>query len=132
MNTEKSPTPSTTIPAWVRELFLSIDRRDATAFAGFVAPQGQFRYGSNPAVQGRENVEKFVAGFFASMNGLSHTLENVWEQPGVVFIEGRVRYHLLDDRHVEVPFCNLFRMEGHLVKDYLVFTDPTPLLPPRA
>lgn len=120
------------IPAWVRQLFQSIDARDATAFAAYLAEDGAFRYGSQQAVIGRAAVREHVAGFFSGVSGLSHDLAGFWwgGTGEICFVQGEVTYHLPNATRVTLPFLNLFRMRDSAIVDYLVYTDPTPLLQP--
>ncbi|HLG20527.1 MAG TPA: nuclear transport factor 2 family protein [Bdellovibrionota bacterium] len=117
------------VPSWVRELFDSIDRKDARAFASFLTEDARFRYGSQAMIQGKSAIEKFVAGYFASLQTIRHTIEEVWsaDQGNTWFIEGTVEYTLAKGRSVQVPFLNHFSMQEGRIRDYLVFTDPTPL-----
>ena len=120
------------IPDWVHRLFASIDAKDADAFAGFLAEDARFRYGSQPVVVGREAVNCYVSDFFAGMGGLSHELLGFWwgmpEQ--VCFVQGEVTYTLAGNRRVTVPFLNLLRTTEAGIADYRVYTDPTPLFLP--
>lgn len=120
------------IPAWVRQLFHSIDARDAAAFADYLTEDGSFRYGSQPVVAGRDAVREHVAGFFAGLSGLSHELTGFWWGPArdTCFVQGEVTYHLPNAAVVTLPFLNLFHMRGTAIVDYLVYTDPTPLSQP--
>ncbi len=120
------------IPDWVRQLFASIDAQDADAFAGFLAEDARFRYGSQPVVAGREAVRGYVADFFAGLGGLSHELLGFWrgEPEQVCFVQGEVTYILAGNRRVTVPFLNLLRTTDAGIADYRVYTDPTPLFLP--
>lgn len=117
------------IPAWVRQLFQAIDARDASAFSAFLAEDGVFRYGSQPAVAGRHAVREHVAAFFSGMEGLSHELTGFWwgRSGETCFVQGVVTYQLADAARVTLPFLNLFHMRDAAIVDYLVYTDPTPL-----
>ena len=117
------------LPVWIHPLFASIDARDATAFAAFLAEDGTFRYGSQPAVAGRAAVREYVTGFFAGLEGLSHELLGFWwGVPGeLCFVQGEVTYRLADGRRRTLPFFNLFRLRGAEIAEYLVYTDPTPM-----
>jgi ketosteroid isomerase-like protein len=119
-------------PLWVRNLFQSIDQRDAHTFSEFLAEDGVFRYGSQPAVAGREAVRDYVAGFFSGLSGVRHELTGFWwgQENKVCFVQGNVIYHLANDAQVTVPFLNLLRMRDAAIVEYLVYTDPTPLSQP--
>ena len=116
-----------TQPAWIDELFASIDAMDPDRFVSFLTDDAVFRYGSSPAAEGRTTVREGVAGFFTTVKALGHTIEGVWEQPDVVFVQGLVHYTRHDDSKVSIPFCNCLKMNGEKIREYLVYIDPTPM-----
>ncbi len=105
------------------ELFAAIDAMDADRFAAFLAPDCTFRFGNLPAVEGRDAVRGFVAGFFDALGGIRHELVDRIEAPGRVAMHGFVTYTRKDGSTLRVPFANLFRTEGGQVRDYLIFID---------
>ena len=76
-----------TQPAWIDELFASIDAMDPDRFVSFLTDDAVFRYGSSPSTQGKGAIRDGVAGFFSMFKGLSHTLEGIWTQPDAVFVQ---------------------------------------------
>ena len=67
---------------WVEDLFSTIDRMDAEAFAGFITEDGSFRFANWPQARGREAIVETVGQFFAGISGISHDLVGVWTVPG--------------------------------------------------
>lgn len=118
-------------PAWPR-LFAAIDSRDADAFAAFLTPDGEFRFGNGPAVVGRDAVRAAVAGFFAAIGGCSHRMLRSWEGPGTVACEGEVTYRRLDGARVTVPFANAFTLRDSAIASYRIYIDNAPLWAQRA
>ena len=118
---------TTSINPKVTELFAAIDRMDAKGFAGFLAEDGRFWFGNQPAVQGRRAVEEAVGGFFSSLGGLSHQLHRAFEQQGAMVVEGEVTYTRKDARQVTLPFCNTFVMKGEGIAEYRIYADLAPL-----
>lgn len=112
---------------WYTRLFETIDAKDADGFAAHITDDGRFRYGSSPAVEGRRGIRDFVEQFLGSVEGTKHTLERTWETPDTRFVAGDVTYYLGDGREVTVPFLNRFEMDGELIRDYLIYIDPSPL-----
>lgn len=112
---------------WLKNLFATIDRKDADGFVELLTADARFRFGSAEAVCGREAVRAAVAGFFSTVEGLSHSVTQVWEEAGVVLTEGDVTYTLGEGRELTLPFLNVFRMDGELVADYRIYIDPSPL-----
>jgi len=110
-------------PDWVAELFSAIDRQDAGAFAARLAEDAVFRFGNAEAVRGRASVQSAVAGFFESIAGLEHDLAEVWTLPGAIASHGTVTYTRHDRSRLTVPFATIFKLEGDLIRDYLIFSD---------
>jgi ketosteroid isomerase-like protein len=115
---------------WIVELFQKIDRKDAEGFAAFVAPDGTFTYANNPPVKGRAEIARSVSGFFGAIRGLRHDLQSVQTVRNGLVIEGRVTYDRHDGTQVSYPFCNVFELEGGLVKRYAIYVDASTLFAP--
>jgi ketosteroid isomerase-like protein len=111
---------------WGR-LFAAIDARDAGAFAAFLTPDGEFRFGNAPPVRGRASVEAAVAGFFTAIGGVSHRLIQSWSAPGTAACEGEVTYLRLDGRRVTLNFVNVFELRGAEIASYRIYIDNAPL-----
>ena len=117
---------------WMDRLIASIDAMDENKFCEFIAEDGEFRYGSQPAVVGRDAVREYVKAFFSGFKGLSHDVHEsrVLDDGNTVFMIGEVSYTRLDDSIVTIPFLNKLKMDGDLVKEYHVYADPTPVFAP--
>jgi ketosteroid isomerase-like protein len=114
-------------PEWVARLFRAIDTSDVGAFAQFLAGDAVFTFGNQEPVRGRENVRNVVAGFFASIDGTRHDIAETWVQGESVIIRGAVTYTRKDRSTLTVPFANVLRMEGDLIKDYQIYVDTSQL-----
>ena len=82
---------------------------------------------NDSSVDGRAVGRGAVAGFFASVKGMKHVLLGTWEHPDAVIVQGEVTYTRPDDSEVTLPFANIWRMQGELIDDYLIYIDITPL-----
>jgi limonene-1,2-epoxide hydrolase len=102
---------------------------DAEAFLSFLTEDAVFVYGSQDPVKGRDAVRAYVAGFFATLERLEHTVEDEWaiDEERVAFVQGNVTYGLPNGRSVSIPFLNLFRLRDDKIAEYRVYVDPTPL-----
>ena len=109
------------------DLFAAIDARDGDAFVAFLTPDGSFRFGSAPAVQGRDAIRDAVAGFFSSIAGCRHALDKTIRDGNTIICEGTVTYLRLDDREVSVPFTDVFELDGDLIDKYKIYIDISPL-----
>ncbi len=115
---------------WMEELFATIDSLDSEAFAAYITPDGMFRWGSFPEMNGTEAIVKFVTGFFSMLTGLSHNIENIWQADGdsdIILVKGTITYTIPNGDKVTLNFLNQFLMQGKMIREYLIYADPTPL-----
>lgn len=108
---------------WIASLFTAIDTKDAVAFAQFLDENVVFRFGNADAAHGRATAQAIVAGFFDSIASLSHDVHDVWETDSAVISHGFVTYTRHNGTTLSVPFCNVFKMNGNLIGEYLIFAD---------
>jgi len=111
----------------VADLFASIDAMDTERFLCFIAEDGTFRFGSAPAVTGRDAIRGAVDGFFATLAGLRHVLHRVIDDGTALACEGEVTYTRHDGRQVTLPFANVFGLENGLISEYAIYIDIAPL-----
>ena len=112
-----------TMESWLMDLFTCIDTRDAGGFAQYLSENVEFRFGNSPLVNGRVDVMRAVEGFFRSIGGVRHELEQSWRHAESVVCHGRVTYTRRDGSTLSVPFANVFSLSGKLVSRYLIFVD---------
>ncbi len=112
---------------WVNSLFAAIDRQDAAAFAAFLAEDARFAFGNLPAVAGRDAIREFVAGFFASIRAVSHSVPDAWQSGDALTCCGEVTYTRHDGSTLSVPFANVLLMAGDRVRDYRIYADTSAL-----
>ncbi len=104
-------------------LFPAIDRLDGEAFASYMTEDVEFIFGNAEPVKGRENVQRAVEGFFDSISGLTHQIDQRLfnDQGSAVF--GTVTYRRKNGTELEVPFANLFLMAGDKIRSYRIVLD---------
>lgn len=111
----------------INELFTAIDAMDAVKFASFILEDGSFQFGNWPPVVGRSNIEQTVTGFYTSIKSLKHHLIDVVESGGNLVSRGEVTYTRHNDTSITLPFCNFFKMEAGLVRNYQIYIDVSTL-----
>lgn len=107
----------------VKRLFAAIDKKDADAFVSFLTEDAAFYFANAPVVKGRESIHNAVAQFFSALKGLQHSIQEIWESGSVVICEGKVKYTRINGSELTIPFADIFRMEGDLIKDYRIYMD---------
>ena len=112
---------------WIDALFAAIDGKDAEAFTGFIAEDARFVFANQPAVEGRDAIRDFVAGFFASIRAVSHRVPDTWRAEDAVICRGEVTYVRHDGTALTVPFANVLVMHGDRVRDYRIYMDASAL-----
>ena len=108
---------------WIAQLFQSIDDRDSDAFMTFLSDDVLFRFGNAEPVNGKVAAAHAVRGFFESINAIQHHLLETWAQQDAVICHGIVTYTRKDSSTLNVPFANIFKLEGNLIREYLIFVD---------
>lgn len=111
----------------IKHLFEIIDRKDTSGFIEFLTDDVHFRFGNMPAVHGNKEVGQMIQGFYDSIKSLSHDLDNIRESDGVVVCNGQVNYTRHDSSTLSVPFANIFKMDGNLIREYLIYADTSEL-----
>lgn len=116
--------------AWhgrLRSLFAAIDGKDTERFLGFLTNEATFRFGSAPAVHGRDAIRAAVDGFFESIAASHHTLTQTIAGNDVLVCEGEVTYTRHDGTKLTLPFANVFELEGGIISAYKIYVDAGPL-----
>jgi ketosteroid isomerase-like protein len=107
----------------VRQLFQSIDNKDADTFTTFLADDVLFRFGNAEPVRGKAAVGTAVQGFFGSIKAIQHKLATVWDEGSEVICHGTVSYTRHDSTMLSVPFALILAIDSDLIKEYLIFVD---------
>lgn len=108
-------------------MFAAIDSKDTKAFVGFLTDDAVFRFGSAPAVRGREAILAAVDGFFGTIAGCSHDVQNTLASGSTLVCEGEVTYRRHDDTEITLPFTDIFEYDGDLISQYKIYIDIAPL-----
>jgi len=112
---------------WLEEIYTKIDAKDSDGFAEYIKQDGEFRFGNMEAVKGRKAIADAVAYFFTSIGGSKHKIVNAWRNGDWITWQGEVLYTRLDGNQVNINFVNIFKMEGDMIAEYLIYIDNSPL-----
>jgi hypothetical protein len=107
----------------VASVFADIDAFEPDKFVAHLSPDARFRFGNADPVTGREA----VAGFFATIDGLTHHIKNVWEIGDTVIVQIDVEYLRQDGKTVITPNADILPFDGDLVRDWQIYIDVAPV-----
>lgn len=108
-------------------LFAAIDRQDSEAFVAHLSEDAVFRFGSAPAVRGRDAIRAAVDGFFGTIAACSHDVHKTLASGSTLVCEGEVTYRRQNDTEVTLPFTDVFEYDGDLISHYKIYIDINPL-----
>ena len=108
-------------------VFAAIDSFDPDKFVAHLTPDARFRFGNADPVVGRAAVREAVAGFFATIDGLTHHIRNSWEAGDVAIAQIDVEYLRKDGKTVIVPNADILSYDGELVRDWQIYIDVAPV-----
>ena len=112
---------------WLESLFNAIDTKHTDDFTAFLTESCKFTFGNMPTVNGREGVREMVGGFFDSIAGISHSVQQSWKNDDAMVCHGVVTYTRHDESELQVPFANILKMDGPLIDDYRIYIDTSQL-----
>ena len=96
---------------WARRLYDdAVDKKDAAGFAAVFTDDAMLRFGNNPPLVGRANIETAIAGFFQAMQSLKHSPERTTVTGNLLFLEATVTYLRHDGQSVSVPAMTVYEM----------------------
>jgi ketosteroid isomerase-like protein len=111
----------------VASVFADIDSFSPDAFVTHLTPDVAFRFGKADPVTGREAVREAVAGFFSTIDGLTHHIRSVWEFGDTTIVQIDVEYRRKDGKTVTVPNADILVYDGELVRDWRIYIDVAPV-----
>ena len=111
----------------VAAIFADIDAFDPDKFVAHLTPDATFRFANADPVTGRAAVKEAVAGFFSSIDGLTHHILNVYESGETAIAQIDVEYLRKDGKSVTVPNADILVFDGDLVSDWQIYIDVTPV-----
>lgn len=112
---------------WLRGVFDSVDKKDADGFVSFLTDDAVFRFASADPVKGKKAIQKTLSAFFDSISALEHEILETWYHSDTVVCRGTVTYTRHDSSRLTVPFVNVFKMQGRLIREYLIYADASAL-----
>lgn len=108
--------------AVVREFIEAWSSLDAETLASYFTEDGTYYNMPTQPVTGRDNVQKFIAGFLATWKETEWDVLNILGEGSVVFAE-RLDRTKTTQGHVDLPCVGVFEMEGGKIKVWRDYFD---------
>ena len=108
-------------------IFADIDAFDPDKFVAHLTENVTFRFGNAEPVVGRAKVREAVAGFFTTIDGLTHHILGTWDSGDVSIAQIDVEYVRKDGKHVTVPNADILVFAGDLVSNWQIYIDLAPV-----
>ena len=104
------------------EVFADADRTDAKAFVSHLAEDCLLRFGNADEVAGRGAIEEVIAGFFTTINGISHQIvADQWDVRQHHDRSTRGHLHAEGRSQGQIPAVAVWRRGGELIDDYRIY-----------
>ena len=114
----------------VAAIFADIDAFDPDKFVAHLTPDVTFRFANADPVIGRDAVKEAVAGFFSTIDGLTHHILNSWDFGDTTIVQIDVEYRRKDGKTVITPNADILIFQGDLVSDWQIYIDVAPVYAP--
>ena len=90
-------------------------------------PDCRLRFGNADELVGRGAIEESIAGFFTTINGISHQIVDQWYVDDTTIIQLEATHTRKDDRQVKLPAVAVWRRGGDRIDDYRIYVDLAPV-----
>jgi ketosteroid isomerase-like protein len=111
----------------IATVFADIDALDPDKFVAHLTPDVTFRFGNADPVSGPAAVREAVAGFFTTIDGMTHHIRNVFQDGDTIVAQVDVEYRRKDGKSVTVPNADILVYDGDLVRDWQIYIDVAPV-----
>ena len=106
----------------IREFVAAWSRLDAGELAGYFTEEGIYHNIPSGPVQGRSNIERFIAGFISPWQGTEWEIITLLANDDTVMVE-RLDKTVVAGKEVNLPCFGVFEMEGGKIKVWRDYFD---------
>lgn len=114
----------------IRMLLGAVDSADDERIGSLTTDDVQFRFGNSAPTNTQAELVAAARAFRGMIDGLRHTVVQLWEVDGTVIAVMSVHYRRLDGAELDLPCCNIFHLRGGVVNNYRIYMDVNPVLAP--
>ncbi len=112
---------------WVTDFFKRADALDAAGVSELLADDVTLNFGNWDQQAGRETVRETFAGFYGTIQGMRHSVRNLWDVPNGAVVESMVTYKVSEDNSVDIPATTIFEKSGDHISAIRIYIDVAPL-----
>lgn len=106
----------------IREFIAAWSRLDAAELASYFSEDGSYHNIPSGPVQGRDNIEQFIAGFIAAWDSTDWDIINLLADGNLVMVE-RLDRTVVNGSPVDLPCFGIFEMEDGKIKVWRDYFD---------
>ncbi len=106
-----------------KNLYQIVDQKDVHALVALLHDEVSFHFSNADPVVGKLAVEQVNAGFFASIESMSHSFSGIHVFGDTVACEGQVDYVRLSGTHHSAKFATFLTFKDGLIHQYKIFAD---------
>ena len=117
-----APTTAAHAPR-IASLYTAVAALDEAGVVEHVTEDVQFQLGNFEQIDGRPAVQAANADFFATIQGMQHTITGIWSSGDTAFCDGTVHYTRKDQSTHDVRFAARFNFREDRIADYRVYVD---------
>jgi ketosteroid isomerase-like protein len=112
----------------VQPIFSAVDAQQLPEFLGHLTEDVVFRFANAEPAVGRQAVAEAVAGFWTTIDGLTHHLRDSWDSGDVTVVRADVEYQRKDGKSVTVPNADILTFaDNGQVSHWQIFIDLAPV-----
>jgi SnoaL-like domain len=86
-----------------------------------------YKFGNFPVVFGKQGIKESSASFLQNFKSIKHDIKSMLEIGETIVVELEVSYVRHDQKMFTLPCCNVFLMQGDLVKEMRIYMDISPV-----
>lgn len=106
----------------IREFVAAWSRLDASELASYFAEDGSYHNIPSTEVQGRDNIQQFIAGFIRPWESTDWEIVSLLAQGDIVMVE-RLDKTVVAGSPVNLPCFGIFKLEGGKIKAWRDYFD---------
>jgi limonene-1,2-epoxide hydrolase len=108
--------------AVIRQFISAWPRLNPAELASYFTDDGVYHNMPTGPVSGRANVERFIGGFIKPWTSTEWDILNIAAAGDVVMVE-RLDRTRVGERHIDLPCCGVFEMQGGKIKTWRDYFD---------